>query len=180
MHVTLLAVLILASGPLPLPMPSLPVIPVFEPPEITLGEAEHSEEYAGQQAAIEDQINDWMAPIETWNSAFGEWLGPSGIMPDPSGGDFDTGLEPIDNIGSLYEFAAWLGEQIASLFSYLLAGYEVVSDFPSSIQILVIIIIANASFLLVCRISNWVVRLFDLGWTMLNTLIQTIMEIIPL
>lgn len=167
------------TGAIPWPVPLLPAIPTQATPSVVLDEPTHSEGFEDQQETIETQIDDWTQPLDYWSTTLENWLGDGGAIPATPGGDFDVGMTPLDDIGSIYEFAAWLGSKIGDLFVYLRGAYIIVQDFPLPIQILVIIIIACATFLLACRMFNFATRLFDLGWTLFNTLIQTIFEIIP-
>ncbi len=165
------------DGPLPWPIPPLPAVPTVTAPSITLPSPEHSDNYEEQQDSIETFINESSEPVTTINDSLSSWFGEDGSLPDATEGDFTVGLAPIDDVGSFYEFANWLGEQIGELFEYLRAITEMSG---TVLNILVIVGLACATILLMIKMFNFALSILDALWSVGNTLLQTIMEIIPL
>lgn len=180
MHALVLSIALISplfDGGLPWPIPALPVVPTATAPALTLDDVEHSDDFEDRQTDIEDQVNGWTEPLTSVNETLGVWFGDDGALPDASEGDFTVGITAIDDIGSLYEFANWLGEQIGVGFEYL----RVIAALPGTVMsVLLVLAMACATILLLIKMFTFGLSIFDAAWSLGNTIVQTIMEIVPL
>jgi hypothetical protein len=173
----LITVLLLLDG-FPWAIPLFPFIPDVEVPVIELSDPVHSEDYEANLTELETTVETWTEPIDEVNGVMDNWLGTTATqMPDTTSGDFSTGLQPVDDIGTAYEFAEWLGTSIGTLFQYMRS----ISNLPGTVvTVLIGGLLAVSGWLFFIRMLKYVMQIFDAGWSLARDIYHAIMEFIPL
>jgi hypothetical protein len=162
---------------------TLPVFPgpaTPTPIPLTLPTPQHSSDYATYQPTADARLDQIVAPISTANDTVDQWLGAGSgtAIPETEGGDVETGLTPIAESGTLLEYAAELGVNIAELFQMARALLTISN---SGLGIFVLAMLGSAAlfaineiFIRAIQIGDMLINLFDKIFTWLVELWQSI------
>jgi hypothetical protein len=141
-----ISIVLLFDGPIPWPVPVLPIVPTSSAPTVELDEIEHAAEYEDRQTEMETMVDDWTAPLVPISDAFEDFI-PT--VPDASTGDFNLTYAPFSDFNTAFEFADYAGESVGTLMQYVRAGQDV------AINIMPTIAGSFINFMLAC--SLWLV-----------------------
>lgn len=151
------------------PIPVFPTMPAPTSVPIVLPTPAHGAGWTEQQEDAEEQVDTWLSPVVAINAALSDWLGIGGTLPDASEGDFDTGLAPIQETGTAYEFADDLGSRIGLLFQYARA----ISELPPWFGGIGLLIIGCTAWLFLMRFINFAISIADMLWSLLTQAAST-------
>lgn len=155
------------SGPLPWPLPVLPSIEIGEVSELSLADPSHGAGYDDELIEIETRFDVWTEPIDAIASSLDDWLGGAGSLPDASEGDFETGLAPIEEYGTAYEFADEAGTSIGALFIWARA---LVTMSQSGVGAVGLFVLACSVWLVLVRLIIFAIQISDATWSLLTRL----------
>jgi hypothetical protein len=161
--------LIALMGPQVPPVPIFPTMPAPTNVPVVIPTPEHAPDWDDQVEDAEEQVDAWMSPLETINTALSEWLGIGATLPDASEGDFDTGLAPIQETGSAFEFAEDLGARMGTLFQYARA----INDLPPWFGAIGLLIIGCTAWLFLMRFINFAISIADMLWSLITQAAST-------
>lgn len=168
MITTLLLSLALSIPNMP-PVPIFPTMPAPTAVPVVLPTPGHAPDWTERQAEAEEQVDAWMSPIEAITNVLSGWVGVSGALPDASEGDFDTGLAPIQETGTAYEFAADLGSRIGTMFGYARA----INELPDWFGAIGILILGCTAWLFLMRFINFAISIADMVWSLVTQAAST-------
>lgn len=159
------------------PIPQMPTVPAPTAQPVQMATPAHSAGYPTQQSEMSTQVGQWVEPIESVNGEIGVWLGATAIAPDASGGDFDTGLAPIQETGTAIEFAEDLGDKIGSVFEMVRTIAQIDT---AGIGAFFLFLIAVAAWFAIVHILRFVLSFGDLLVVIFDKVYTWVMEFIPL
>lgn len=156
------------------------LLPVFPNPAtptpiaLSLPTPQHSESYATYQPTADARLDQMVAPVSTANGVVADWLGEGGTIEDTEGGDIDTGLSPIQESGTLLEYAAELGTNIADLFQMARALLTISN---SGLGVFVIAMLAAAALFALVNLFIFAVQLADMLLNLFDKFFNWIVEL---
>ncbi len=155
----------------------LPVYPTVVSPTqlpLVLPTPQHTSAYATYQPTADANLDGMIDPVNNANDTVDNWLGDDPNVTNPDGGDFDTGLSPLQDSGSAFDWAESTGASIGGLWELAraLAGLT-----QSGLGIMVLAMLAAAAWFALLHILIFAIQIGDMVLNLFDHIFTWVVEI---